>query len=830
MKINFKKSRAPVPVLPINKCLAKTDKTRTQIGINIKTHSIITGLVAREILNRLPEWLKIELYPLGSELIAALHDIGKIYPAFQQKIYRNIGIKQNLLIEGVDPEEREKVVGYHPAVSQVTLYEIEECIARIVGRHHGKSPILQTMNSSAEYYGNIEWQKMREDFIEEIKSEMKVGWPIITSEIQEDAISGLVSVSDWISSGMDITDNDINNLDLISKAVDDAGFINPILNKNLSFKDIFGFDCKDVQSTFINSIEPYGIHILEAPMGIGKTEPALYAAYKLMCENKATGFHFFLPTQATSNKMHDRVDEFLEKILGINSPLRKSTLVHGTAKLYGGGELNPNGSWFGTNKRGLLAPFSVGTLDQALMSVMNVSHGFVRTFGLAGKVIILDEIHTYDSYTGTLLDQLIENLKKIKCTVIILSATLTNDRRSSFLGEQTRSIKYPLISTKSQTSLKEYPINIKQNATVKIRTFPYKEQELVIKEAIFRAERGEQVLWIENVVSDAQNVFRYISSKTKVPVGLLHSNFLKQDREKKETEWVSYFGKNCKERKGRILIGTQVLEQSLDIDADFLITRFCPTDMLLQRIGRLWRHERKRPEFAKREIWILSPEYNNVIENGVKIFGKTHFVYNPYVLLRSLKIWEKRDSINIPSDIKNLLEETYKEIDEKGILQDYKKDLLLKKEKLQKMALIGISKGGQTLSDNYAPTRYSDERTVNVLLVIDITHYNDRSVLQFIDGSKITLPKNIVDDKLWRENAKTIQKNTINIEEYKAPDGFNINWLEEYVYLGEEKDLCRIGLVKKDKTILNQNNGKPLEYNLSYDSILGYVALKKKKE
>lgn len=97
-----------------------------------------------------------------------------------------------------------------------------------------------------------------------------------------------------------------------------------------------------------------------------------------------------------------------------------------------GEEGQPGRSWFNHAKRGLLAPFAVGTLDQALMAAMNVKHGFVRAFGLAGKVVILDEIHTYDAYTGTLLDALVELLRELHCTVIILSATLNKDRRGFF--------------------------------------------------------------------------------------------------------------------------------------------------------------------------------------------------------------------------------------------------------------------------------------------------------------------------------------------------------------------------------------------------------------
>jgi CRISPR-associated endonuclease/helicase Cas3 len=139
-------------------------------------------------------------------------------------------------------------------------------------------------------------------------------------------------------------------------------------------------------------------------MGLGKTEAALYAAYQLLAKQKATGIYFALPTQLTSNKIHERVNAFLAKILHTTNSNQNALLLHSNAWLKRelAVEGNPNGSWFEESKRGILAPFAVGTIDQALMAVMNIKHGFVRAFGLAGKVVILDEVHSYDTYTGTL--------------------------------------------------------------------------------------------------------------------------------------------------------------------------------------------------------------------------------------------------------------------------------------------------------------------------------------------------------------------------------------------------------------------------------------------
>ena len=209
-----------------------------------------------------------------------------------------------------------------------------------------------------------------------------------------------------------------------------------------------------------------------------------------------------------------------------------------------------------------------------------------------------------------------------------------------------------------------------------------------IDEVLNRAEQGQQVLWIENTVAEAQAQFQRISTfASGIECGLLHSRFLKTDRAENEGYWVKLYGKeNAQQRqtKGRILVGTQVLEQSLDIDADFLISRLAPTDMLLQRLGRLWRHENTvRPAEAKREAWLLVPELNAAIENAEQEFGKTAYVYSPYVLCRSLEVWHGMKSVSLPGQIREVIEATYIEHAETGTMQVYKSKLEKKRGELK---------------------------------------------------------------------------------------------------------------------------------------------------
>jgi CRISPR-associated endonuclease/helicase Cas3 len=574
-------------------------------------------------------------------------------------------------------------------------------------------------------------------------------------------------------------------------------------------------------------------------MGLGKTEAALYAAYQLLAKQKATGIYFALPTQLTSNKIHERVNAFLAKILHTTNSTQNALLLHSNAWLKRelAVEGNPNGSWFEESKRGILAPFAVGTIDQALMAVMNVKHGFVRAFGLAGKVVILDEVHSYDTYTGTLLDELVCTLRKLQCTVIVLSATLTHERREILLDHPIQSQHYPLISANPiSDDFQELNVGLLESQTVSI--FCCQNDEIAIEEALARAESGQQVLWIENTVAQAQAIYRLLSARdVAIECGLLHSRFLKVDREQNELHWVALYGKdnpNARQSTGRILVGTQVLEQSLDIDADFLISRFAPTDFLFQRIGRLWRHDNKRPICAKRETWLLTPDLNLAIEN-CSLFGDTAKVYKPYILCRSLAIWQNVKKVTLPLQIREFIEATYSACDEQGNMLRYQRELDNEREKLKQLASIGLSRAGQTLPESIS-TRYSQQDSVQVLLLRGYRLSNEASEITLLNKQKIVLPHGvkISDKKQWRDLAATILKNVVNVSIYLAPTATTIkeiSWLSNFVYLGKPEfgeSLLRVALVNESGDIKSIHGGVASDtYQLSYNDQVGYCATKK---
>lgn len=834
-------------------CLAKTiidEKGIVQPGYDVFTHCCIVGEVAKQLLNRLPVAINNALYPSGSALIAACHDIGKVSPTFFLKLQQAISANWQQQFPELEKffSTNETHWGGHAGVSEATLAAVitEPFIAKIAGQHHGFSPNLSTYHAVDEVFGGVEWQNQRVALITALKQALGEEFPLITVT-QARAIAGLTSVADWIGSGSFFEKPIQNWHHNVALALDNAGFITPRINLGLSFQDIFGaaYLPREAQLTLIHCCRQPGVYILEAPMGLGKTEAALYTAYQMLAGGQASGIYFALPTQLTSNKIYDRFNHFLSAILADDDIHRQALLLHGNAWLMTtemGEEGQPGQSWFHQAKRGLLAPFAVGTLDQALMAVMNVKHGFVRAFGLAGKVVILDEVHSYDAYTSVILDELIAVLRELQCTVIILSATLSQSRRAQLLRQPVSSTAYPLV-TFAADEVKELPITAPATQHVALHLTSMDSQP-AREEALSRAEQGQQVLWIENSVAEAQQRYFDLAARChelSIGCGLLHSRFTPHGRKNNEEKWVNLFGKAggaTRAQQGRILIGTQVLEQSLDIDADFLVTRFAPTDMLLQRFGRLWRHQTTiRPASAICEAWIMAPDLTPAIENPLKAFGPSAAVYSPYVLCRALEVWQAKAEENVPlrlpDDIRPLIEDTYLERQEQGYLAQWKQELFAGNRyrkglnALQQLARLTLSQQGSTQSETKAQTRYSEEENAEVLLLRQLQLDNTQQQLQLtlLNGALLTIPwqAHRCNKADWRRLSATLMQQIVHCRAHQQPIRASRRWCQQtglgnVFYLGApEGDDAPFALVLvSDNGECRAMNSDPLSSHYCY--------------
>lgn len=782
-------------------------------GISVYDHMVNVGSVARCIADASPKIL--ERFNLQAPVVgalAALHDLGKISPGFQQKcvdwLRENdlLKIALNGCWDTVMERDHGKVSHY--AIQAFLLEKgIDGDAAKygscVLGAHHGRlNPVndrgYRPPGLLSDAASRIDWDCERinnaraiwEYFIQDHAN-------IILSEDSPALwwLAGLATVSDWVGSderfffpGPKIKDAE-NSFLIARKALVTIGLDKTSFIKGRSFHDLF-HDLKtpeikwtpnDMQLKAVSIVNGPGVYIIEAPMGMGKTEAALWAAYNLLVSGKAAGIYFALPTQATSNRIHLRVNEFLRRIC---TEAAVSRLVHANSWLTDANmgilpaktdkqekridDARIGQNWFASAKRALIAPFGVGTVDQALLGVVAAKHFFVRHFALAGKVVVIDEVHSYDLYTGTLIDKLISTLEGLGCTVIILSATLTKKRRSQIVLSPEGTAKKAELSCPLITGRGEDKAVVSAMATapeshnVKV---DFIDTERATGEAVELAGRGGAVLWICDTIDSAQKQYRRIKdlSLGKFQVGLLHSRFPFLRRGTLEDEWMKRFDKSGATRCGAILVSTQIVEQSVDLDADLLITELAPTDMLLQRLGRLWRHERQQRPVKKPRVCIIkedkslqelrSMEPKAIIE----AFGGKAHVYDPFVLLRTLQLWKKYPRVLIPAQIRELIEATYcdRDDDPKSWQKLFDDRFIRNSNERFKATMNGNYWQPQLADEEGVQTRLNDMPTVSVVLCRSI----DRQKVEFIDGISAV----IGGEDFVLDTARAINKNLVKV-------------------------------------------------------------------
>lgn len=372
------------------------------------------------------------------------------------------------------------------------------------------------------------------------------------------------------------------------------------------------------------------LFILEDVTGSGKTEAALVLAHRLMAEELAEGIYVALPTMATANAMYARLGKAYRRLFGADA--RPSIILahgarhlsqdfHNSVKLPESLPPTRNYSnddepveaycsaWLSdSRKKSLLADVGVGTLDQALLAVLPAKHQSLRLLGLNRKILIVDEVHSYDPYMNQLLQALISAHARQGGSVILLSATLPQQMREKYIcsfceGSDlpmpvlNETPAYPLVTHVPTPSQPETPVaaSIKAERTVAVIMVDEMDFALrVIKDAV---DAGQCVCWVRNTVKDARAVYHLLAKQdwmNRSMLRLFHSRFAVVDRQTVEAATLDQFDKKstAEVRHGRVLVATQVVEQSLDLDFDIMISDLAPIDLLIQRAGRLHRHVR----------------------------------------------------------------------------------------------------------------------------------------------------------------------------------------------------------------------------------------------
>lgn len=629
--------------------------------------------------------------------LAAAHDVGKASPAFQVKASSSnrCDLVERVELHGLRIGSYLEVNAIRHATISMAILEREgfdRSISVIIGGHHGVTPAADEIRerklrayASNTGFEDDSWVAVQRNCMDyairisgvEPNHLRNIRLP---SHVQ-DILTGIVIMSDWVASNELlfplIPYDDCGVSDRIARV--DSGWQRMrfphhrglVYGSEKTFSDAFGFEPKAFQSTAMDvarTMSEPGMMVIEAPMGEGKTEAALAIAEIWAHKFGQNGLFFGLPTQATANGIFARVNSWVRQCSGEGE--RSIMLAHGSSafsqefktiprtgwNVDGGRENVIVHEWF-HGKTAMLSDIVVGTVDQVLMAGLKQKHLSMRHLGLAEKIVIIDECHAYDEYMGSYLCKALMWLGRMKVPVVVMSATLPPKRKTEMISaysggrfEIPESTGYPLITCVSGddiSSIPSAPSGHRRDVAIRSITM-----DLVTGTICDMSSEGGYVGIIVNTVGHAQRLYSEVKRVfPEASVYLLHSAFTASDRAEKERDLIDTMRRRDSNGRLTIVIGTQVLEQSLDIDFDVMFSEICPIDLLLQRIGRLHRHDNIRPNQFVMPICFI-------IDSGEQSFDSgTEAVYGKYQLMNTRMLLN--DIIKIPSDIPMLVNAAY---------------------------------------------------------------------------------------------------------------------------------------------------------------------------
>ncbi|MBU4304876.1 MAG: CRISPR-associated helicase Cas3' [Candidatus Omnitrophica bacterium] len=753
---------------------------------------------------------------LGCEKIAvtpvitffcAVHDIGKFSNGFQNQIPELVTALKGVSLN-IAYQEKHWSLGYSfwreyaDKVFEGDKYTIAYCLDAWFSAssgHHGRPPTFE-INS----YFNAKQFPVEEviKFISDIKE--IAGMPADINFLLKDEhlmkesswlIAGLMVLADWIGSNsrwffFQQTEQPLKEyweqkaLPQAQTAINESGILPVSAANKLSVTQMFEYKQATPLQTLAEQItisNNGNLFILEEITGAGKTEAAFILAHRLMTAGYADGLYFGLPTMATANAMHERVEQVYRKLfVDVSNPAL--VLAHSASRQYlaleNSAEESVDGdegenaqvdakAWLYDNrKKALLAHVGVGTIDQALLAILPARHQSLRLLGLHRKVLIVDEVHAYESYTNKLLCTLLKFHAAQGGSAILLSATLPVCARKQFLAAFSEgkdmmydsravlNVGYPIVTGITGTDFSENAVEspVELHREVKVELV-YREEDVIAKIKAL-VEAGNNICWVRNTVFDAQAAYEVVSKHLNAErIVLFHARYTLGDRLLIEKQIIEQFGKNSNSvtRSGKVVIATQVVEQSLDIDFDCMITDLAPIDLIIQRAGRLCRHARDErgnriDEKDKRGVPVLivfaPPFVGEPKANWYKeVFRKAGGVYEHHGQLWLTARWlAKHKKFRMPQDARDMIEFVYGE----NMQGDIPESLQRQEDKAggNDRAAAGVGRfqalkltsgympdSLKWLDDEKAPTRLGDIRTT-----VRMARWNGDTLVPFFDN------------------------------------------------------------------------------------------------
>lgn len=528
--------------------------------------------------------------------------------------------------------------------------------------------------------------------------------------------AGLVMLADWIGSHeywFPITpsrpdERQERNLPVIPKllrciGLDPRAWRSPLQERGDTFALRFGFPPHPLQRT-IDQLSPTDeatrLLVAESETGSGKTEAALNWFAKLFTAGKVDSMYFALPTRVAARDLYARVNAYVHEWYP-NPEDRPVTLlaVPGYTQVDGqpASTLLPTADegnisqddednaflerhWAAERpKRFLAATIAVGTIDQALLASVQSAHAHMRSVCLERSLLVVDEVHASDLYMSYLLKHLLRNHLGAGSYAMLLSATLGSKALSGFINsphangavpslDTAISTPYPLLTLKDGRQIQGGTVGGNKRVQFDVLPLANSLDELVSKEIIPALRVGARILVVMNTVDRAITMLKALEANASIDRDFLfrcngqicphHGRFSPQDRLLLDVTIRERLGKDSP--GGPIaVVGTQTLEQSLDIDGDLLITDLAPADVLLQRVGRLHRHNRQRPaSFKMARCVVLVPEKD--IANGLTAKGEASWEFKKMgfgsvyedlrILALTLSFLRQQSVLSIPDD------------------------------------------------------------------------------------------------------------------------------------------------------------------------------------
>ena len=696
-------------------------KSGEPAGHGLLAHMLDVAAVAEVLLEHEPPstiecfsrqfGLPVSAFGRYAATLVGLHDFGKAIPGFQAKWPQGQQLDE---ATGLGFVRASLGVSDHACASAALLWQYLPTasgaepgwvlgVLQAISAHHGYNFHRPEINAAIPPFEAPLWAQARQVLFDSYWRTLAPDGVPALEELSTPAVewlAGLTSVADWIGSNPDwfpLGERDdsfaghfVAARVLAQRALREIGWTQyRTLLPTLPETDALiarivqrsGVAARPLQvegDRLLLEAQGPALLLVEAPMGEGKTELAFLAHLRLQAGNAHRGLYVALPTQATGNALFDRALTFLQAFS--DGQALDIQLVHGGAMLderiqrlrgISGERGDDVGSaaWFSQRRRPLLSPYGVGTVDQVLFAALNVKHHFVRLWGMANRVVVLDEVHAYDTYTSGLIESLLRWLKALGASVVLMSATLPAERRSALLQawgvppETVPELPYPRLLLADDCGVR--------GATFASRPLPPialqgigEELDALAFCALEQLEGGGYGALIVNTVDRAQMLYRQLQMQLGEDVRLIlfHARFPADERSGRERQVLEVFGSGGTDRlrPGRaLLVATQVAEQSLDLDFDFLISDLAPVDLLLQRAGRLHRHCRPRPAaHAEARLFVAGLDPQRLPELKKTAWA---FVYEPYILGRTWALLSRERGLQLPQDIDRLVQAVYGE-------------------------------------------------------------------------------------------------------------------------------------------------------------------------